>query len=449
MKLKLQILLLLTGTSAAVVNAQTEYGDGSMRLNSTSTHAWDDAIDKWIPQDSAAFKYLYTDKPLEIVNLSYNKVTTIHNAYLVRYKAYDNTGFKILEVDSYLNSALYTYSKRLLFTKNNAGNIKTMVSYYWDKTLNDWALKSRNTYTYNSNGLVETNISESYDILYKDYVFTNKDSTIYNPNNKVFKKLAYLWDNTLKAWFQSSRDIYTYNTSNKETYWSTEDYYSNNWHNRYKYEIVYAPENERYVKTYFTWNVSLNSWEYNYRQSYNYRALDSTKIYIIENWNATTKAWDSTEKNEIIVNAKGWDLKTFSFEYNQTYKTWLQKTRFTYQYNSQGYRTYRLYETFDNFSKVWKYFTQMNYYYDAFLNAKPINRNATFKVYPNPVANQQLYINCIQGGEYRITDLQGKTLQGGQLSSGENTVALNLLPSGLYLFTLNNQTVKILKTNNP
>ena len=74
------------------------------------------------------------------------------------------------------------------------------------------------------------------------------------------------------------------------------------------------------------------------------------------------------------------------------------------------------------------------------------SNNQSFAVYPNP-ARQFFIIESPAAGQYRITDLLGRTLAAGQLAAGKQQIATAGLPAGNYILHIRNgqslQTTKI------
>lgn len=66
---------------------------------------------------------------------------------------------------------------------------------------------------------------------------------------------------------------------------------------------------------------------------------------------------------------------------------------------------------------------------------------SSFQVYPNP-ANDKLFVenNTLENSKYFLTDISGKLVSKGEISSKINTIYTSELPNGVYILKLENKT---------
>lgn len=80
-----------------------------------------------------------------------------------------------------------------------------------------------------------------------------------------------------------------------------------------------------------------------------------------------------------------------------------------------------------------------------------INENISFAedyvVYPNPFSNQlTIEIESLKEANYKIYSVMGKLLLTGTLRDGVNTINLSSLPQNVYFLNIENQSIKLIKT---
>ncbi len=80
-----------------------------------------------------------------------------------------------------------------------------------------------------------------------------------------------------------------------------------------------------------------------------------------------------------------------------------------------------------------------------------INENNSFvenyAVYPNPFSSQlTIEMESLKEAEYKIYSVVGKLLLTGVLKDGVNTIALSSLPQNVYFLNIDNQLIKLVKT---
>ena len=67
-----------------------------------------------------------------------------------------------------------------------------------------------------------------------------------------------------------------------------------------------------------------------------------------------------------------------------------------------------------------------------------------FSVFPNP-ADDYIMISVDQPKDFTISDIFGKIVLTGTISSDNQQISIENLPDGMYFVNINNQIVKIIK----
>lgn len=176
-KFTLVTFLLLTGT---LLNAQTDYGDGSKRLLADRSNMWSTASSTWEPNDSSLYWYNQQNKNTLGVYSSYNTSTSLWDGRFIEYSEYDVNGNITLQVDSHLNPADYPYRDKEIWNYNGNNQLTVITTKVWNTYINDWFNARRYQFTYDTAG-----------------------------NNNIF--LHELYDSTAATWKNYERTIFLYN----------------------------------------------------------------------------------------------------------------------------------------------------------------------------------------------------------------------------------------------
>ena len=95
--------------------------------------------------------------------------------------------------------------------------------------------------------------------------------------------------------------------------------------------------------------------------------------------------------------------------------------------------------------------TDFNLYYRIMINEANIIMNSIydtetkeFSVFPNP-ADDYIMISVDQPKDFTISDIFGKIVLTGTISSDNQQISIENLPDGMYFVNINNQIVKIIK----
>lgn len=94
-------------------------------------------------------------------------------------------------------------------------------------------------------------------------------------------------------------------------------------------------------------------------------------------------------------------------------------------------------------NSVWEYMLT----YGTTTNVKEVNNNYSFSIYPNPI-NTQLHIHFdknMLGKTFYIRNMTGQIIKSEKVNASSISVNLSNLVSGLYLFTIENQTSIFIK----
>lgn len=86
----------------------------------------------------------------------------------------------------------------------------------------------------------------------------------------------------------------------------------------------------------------------------------------------------------------------------------------------------------------------------AATNASPKIKSAqqNYNAYPNPFSNQlTIKTNRVSNQKYEIHSILGKLLISETLKSDVNTIDLSALPANIYVLSIENQSIKLVKTN--
>ena len=101
-------------------------------------------------------------------------------------------------------------------------------------------------------------------------------------------------------------------------------------------------------------------------------------------------------------------------------------------------------------TEIWNFVS--NFSINGLISDCSLNLNSTdlygISFYPNPVENQLTINNSTNSKKLKITDITGKLVKHFDLVQGVNTINLDNIPQGNFIFSIGNKTFKIIKSVN-
>ena len=411
----------------------------------------------------------------------------LYNSFKFDQKATEQSPFKILQPDWYLDSTYYfSYgdttwnlkSKYIVELEDDRGNILQGITYEIDED-STWKYKAIVDYTYHDNDIFETSLRRNWEnVHWGDTVSfvrqTNEEKPLevilnaapnrrtvseYNGSNLLQIKKEYRRANPTSKWEKYKNTIYSYNSDLEITHVLVKDYiddafvnsqydtliYENNElvnQKRYewsvndqwipKYNVIYSKDGENKITTIQNWNLTKEDWE---NQSKKYVLYLNGVLQGTEDFNWTTE-WTPIKKFTYFYNTDGWIVRTLYENWNSTsnsYDNFLATEYNRFEKDKIAQRTTLLWNKSNN---TWKKRTMTILYWsedDFHVDVEPISLKDLYTIYPNPTST----IITIKGADASITSkiysIDGKLMRATQ----GNQIRVSDFPSGTYILKTN------------
>jgi hypothetical protein len=388
--------------TAAYVNDYKEHYQYDVNGNVTQyiSYDWDLSINDWVIDEKQEFSYDSQNRLLEMVYWDWDSSTNSLEREFKKQNVYNGN----LLAEEYFydwDDTAQVWNQQVKHVYNYDANdylIKMEEFVYYN---NSWNFNAETDYTNDSNGNVLEEVNKTLDYGTNQLVNSSKTQYVYNSNNLLVEKTEYNWDETNNQWENDNKYLKSYNQANQlieevEQYWA-----SNQWINDYKTEIVYDANDNIVEEIYYYWNSS--NWEYDEKLEVDY---------------------DNTYPLSQLL------LPFFIYEYEEIIMFF---NHMPYQYRQYVWDG-------SNWGQEDSLSGEL-YYSDINLNGIFEKTPDLVKVFPNPV-QRQLFIGIKDipaDASITITDLSGQELLSKELNSRLNTIDLQGLSKGIYLYRIINE----------
>ncbi|WP_452222747.1 T9SS type A sorting domain-containing protein [Lacinutrix chionoecetis] len=322
--------------------------------------------------------------------------------------------------------------------------------------MGSWTFTSIVTYTFNTDcmptqGLLETN-NFATNMLENSALLT----TTYNANNLFETNVNQTWNSTTNMWEDSFKSEFEYDGNNNPITITNFAYVSNAWIPVDRLLQTFTANNLYLTSTAQNWDGS--SWVDSTRAEFTYNAnntLDIVYNYVKSgsNWVNNTRVTNMYSGNLIFQKETSqWDgsnwinnsLTTYTFDsnnflINQLEQTWNgtvyeDQQRVLRTNNADGNPTERITQNY--LSGSWTNATRDTRTYPpcATLSVEDFE-DSILKVFPNPVLNT-IHITSHKKGHLLFLDLNGRTLLTTTINTGNNTVDIGKVQSGVYVLKI-------------
>ena len=188
------------------------------------------------------------------------------------------------------------------------------------------------------------------------------------------------------------------------------------------------------------------TWYYSSRYTYAYTPFDSIATEQNYTWNNTTSVWDNSAKWLYTYNADKQLTQRKTEVFSAASSSWVNNRNETYEYNSDKDNVaVDYYQDWLPASGYYDYHVRQEYkctYRSSSISN--ISESSSLKIYPNPVTNNQLYIDSKSEQTFSLLNISGQLLQSGTLVRGTNKINLNNVSSGLYFIKIGTDAKKII-----
>lgn len=366
----------------------------------------------------------------------------------------------------------------------NTDNLNTqIISSVWSQVLNAWVLDERQTFTYDAQGNNTVLLIEEWNTGSNAWLNWVRLDRNYDANGNKTEEFRRVWNTGSSSWQNSSLELMQYDLNDNQTEYVRQDWNttSSAWQYDYKLEMTYNTNNQVTQLFMFDYDVLTSAWE-NYNKRTIQYDLSGNKVQeISQNWNEFTNDWTGGQRFSYTYNGNNVIIQSLTQNWNSTtgaYDINLGKTDHIYDSNGNnilidgkawnstisdwenGSQQIREFDA-NNFMVVFEYKSGWNAtanYYDSHTRQEfvctpveiaqiedAISTNELV-LYPNPIkSGEMLNISTPASGNFRITNLYGIPVLTGKLEMGVNSIQLHDLAAGLYLFQMEDKSIKFIK----
>lgn len=418
------------------------YGDGTMNLIGERRYDWNTNTLTWVNKDS--FNLKYNTINLVTVRNFFQYDTAAGGAWKnkeVSTMEYDINKQLTVQVDTSSNPAI---GHRYEFTYNGNNREIQKLDKLWNSGTSSWKNYLRYSTTYNAFDSVNVYLTESWNM---SNTWQNSLRYVHTYNSQKLDSLVAIeqWNLGSGVWGGYVQNFYTYDTNGNNTSYVRKVWvnhlsaFRNELRSDYGYDgsnklISYAPAD---------WDTATNGWKNTYRYSYSYNAQGLLENELTEKYNTNSGEWDfgSYVTHTYDVNNRPTVILSQKRENN----LWENLSRITYTRNANGYRTRYLWEFWNTNTLAWVNSSAMDYWYATKTSTgiEEQQQDALY-VFPNPSANNVVFVNADKILAYEVYDLTGRTVTQGTLQLGTNSIIVNEA-KGIYLLKAGNAVMRIVK----
>jgi len=383
------------------------------------------------------------------------------------------------------------------FEYDNFGRITTITEFIWDHNNHVFKNFDKMQYQYNADGDMSRYLRQEWDASNQVWLNDQKSDYQYN-NHLLVEKDVSQWDNNTATWELNYKYEYTYDNNGNLSYiimygntvYRPSARNINSLQLQHKTTYAYDTQQHLIEKVRLDWDENSQDWQPDYKVTYSYtNDLLSEKVFL--SWDETQQNWENNNKyiytynnNDLLTEvidkewydtASQW-VNSYQYEYHydsynnivqEIDRTWVNnlwenEDRYDYAYDNsyvyddlilpkyyydddieeymKSFFTHKLINgvewTWDTSTNTWKTDMQYDLYFNP-RNVSGVNDHnlAGVKLYPNPVDNL-LVLNFDKktNGKFELYNLTGQKLLSQPIQSTKQTIDLQQIPSGLYLY---------------
>lgn len=336
-------------------------------------------------------------------------------------------------------------------------------------------------------GQLDSIIHYKYDANTEILGFESKSEFQYdqNKNPRIPDiEIKYSWDNNQLSWIADSGFVYTYDKNEKEISCEARFYDTNKpaqlaWTLATKTEYEYEENENRSLKTIYSWDENTSDWIQTQKEEYFYTVDFKDSLFQSFIWDQNQEYWLNYQKTEWSYNSIGNKVLSVVYDWDEDMSVWAIKTKSEYNSYENGNAITQLIYKQDEGTGEMNLFMRKDYKYD-FSNSKvwdpynfghqnrlfaistkvsnsygemllssfdtiyysqvestnlitAINSSGKVKIYPNPVTDYITISNCGENAIFELYDQYGKKVISFKVSMNE-MVDLSILQQGIYFY---------------
>jgi hypothetical protein len=320
-------------------------------------------------------------------------------------------------------------------------NFYTTIAYNPDETeavrtsqsfeTGEWLNNSQSVTVYDAEGRPETVTDLSWDGTGWGNAFRRTYTYVDLTDNVLTTTTAVWMDNEYKDFSRVTRTYDSFSGLPVMENIDLKDQLSGNWYHVSSYEYTNNAEGEIVQQVYSIWD-NLLSWVPERRFTRAYTTSGDVQLNFEEVW--VDNEWINSRMQHFVYDTDGLLQNLLIEEWNEQTESWQNALGLDYTYNSDG----TLYQVLNKkwLGSDWQNHYRITHTYGtAYLGIAESQHSPG--VFPNP-ATDQLTILFAQKttATVRITSMEGEILETQTVSGIQHQVAVNTLPAGIYLVTI-------------
>jgi len=406
---------------------------------------------------------------------------------------HDAKGRILVDLNQIRNSGsgLWVNDRQILYTYDVSGNMLTELYQYWNTETGNWINHLQFIYIYDVSGKRLTELLQAWDAETGTWVNRTQHSNSYDASGSRIIRLSQSWRTGVGKWVNSSQTLFTYDASGNmlsrfSQVWSIG---ISNWVNYYKYSYSYDASGNRLTELYQKWDTETGNWMNHAHDNYSWDVNGNMLTGLTQKWDTETGTWLNYRKDSYTYDASGNVFTRIIQDWNIEISIWMNALISECTYDATGNKLIELYQLWDHGISNWVDYRKIEFQYD-YVNKKitalsygwqgewfpaddhpaiSINGNWLFFGFyecykielwydthisgiehqtaksdftnsfcsPNPATGAVTLSNpYAKQAQLKVFNVAGTLVQETQLASGQNTVSLQNLPQGIYLFVL-------------
>ncbi|MEP7197562.1 MAG: T9SS type A sorting domain-containing protein [Saprospiraceae bacterium] len=382
----------------SLAKAQTDYGDGTLQLNSSYSADWNSAQLDYTPRDSNSFSYNSKGLQTQIYTWQFDPTGQTWNPYFVNLQDYDVRNNLVSYIDSFLTAAEVENSYKVTYKFNSNDQEIQNIQSYWSTANSDWYIQERATTSYNADGQESLDLRESYEPISGKFINSILRTYTYGSQKNLEYYLKDVWDPNSSSWVNDYKVLFYSHLANNYTDSFIIQKYNSTlkvFENQSKFSYTYDGSNRLLTNSAFNW--TLNTWVPERYQIYTYQLDGQVKEYIYQEWDPNSQKLINKQRLSYNYNGNNWLTADYNETWDTTNLSWQFYRKTTHEYNTQGYEIIRNELNFNIIASAWDPGTNFRYHYitKPIVNVKSVSSEITdFSIYPNP-ASKNITISSV------------------------------------------------------
>jgi hypothetical protein len=348
---------------------------------------------------------------------------------------------------------LYPYQRMVDVVYDASNNLISFVSENFNGAV--WVKNINYVNTYDVNNNVLTSLAQSW----SGSAWENnyQDIYTYDAYNNMTQDLSQNWSGT--AWVNSNQNLYTYDADNNEIENISQNWSGTAWTNTSLYSYTYNAQSYLTSEEDLAWTGS--AWINSTRSDYTYDANNNVTSILNGSWNGIswsqtgviTLTYDGSNHKTTELdqswNGSAWELEAqITFLYDSHYNltsammqrwgssSWINAFKESFTYDANDFIKTLAIKQWNNTGAYVNGGDSLYYYFHTVVGLHDITASLNdISIYPNPATNE-INIISLQKSTIEISNSNGQIIKTVNHDSGETSIDIEDLSSGVYFVRL-------------